>query len=382
MDSLTAGIILILLQVCIALVMVGVFFAAPTEKSTRYWALAGSHIALGVLIAILNSRQPRSFALMAGGGLIMAGLIYQWHGILAFYKKQPPKWSWLICVVFIVLLGLSLHLNMPMPMPQRAILFSVTTLLLHTLSFRAMWQGQNGPPQTFVQRLVQGAIILLMVGNVLKLWVAGVQIYEAVLPATRTTFDVVTTYVIPAVGTVLFSIGLLLLYFERTIEENRHLATHDELSKLLNRRAIVASSERELDLSIRLQRSLTVAFIDIDLFKRFNDEFGHAAGDTVLADVAGILQKNCRSIDLVSRYGGEEFLVILPGVDLNGAALIGQRLINAVRDYRFPGEHPVTISAGLATLPLDGNCSWAQLIRRADAALYEAKDMGRNRFCV
>lgn len=379
MDSLTAGIILILLQVCIALVMAGVFFAAPTEKSTRYWALAGSYIALGVLIAILNSRQPRAFVIMAGSALIMTGLIYQWHGILAFYKKQTPKWSWLICVIFLVFLGLSLHLNVPMS--QRSILFSVTTLLLHWLSFRAVWQGQDGPPQTFVQRLVQGAIILLMVGNILKLWIAGVQIYEAV-PVTRTTFDVVTTYVIPAAGTVLFSIGLLLLYFERTIEENLHLATHDELSKLLNRRAIVASGERELDLSIRLQRSLTVAFIDIDLFKRFNDEFGHAAGDTVLAEVAGILQKTCRSIDLVGRYGGEEFLVIMPGVDLNGAALIGQRLISAVRDYRFLGEHPVTISAGLATLPLDGNCSWAQLIRRADAALYEAKDMGRNRFCV
>lgn len=379
MDSLTAGIILILLQVCIALVMAGVFFAAPTEKSTRYWALAGSYIALGVLIAILNNRHPRPFVLMAGAGLIMTGLIYQWHGIIAFYKKQPPKWTWLICVVFLVLLGVLLRIDAPQP--QRSILFSVTTLLLHLLSFRAVWQGQGGPPQTFVQRLVQGAILLLMLGNIMKLWIAGVQIVEAV-PATRSTFDVVTAYVIPAVGTVLFSIGLLLLYFERTIEENRHLATHDELSKLLNRRAVVAAGERELDLSIRLQRSLTVAFIDIDLFKRFNDEFGHAAGDTVLTDVAEILQKTCRSIDIVGRYGGEEFLIVLPGVDLNGAALIGQRLIQAVRGYRFLGEHPVTISAGLATLPLDGNCSWAQLIRRADAALYEAKDMGRNRFCV
>lgn len=379
MDSLTAGIILILLQMCIALVMAGVFFAAPTEKSTRYWALAGSYIALGVLIAILNSRQPRAFVLMTGGGLIIAGLIYQWHGILAFYKKHPPKWSWLICLVFLVFLGLSLQLDVPMP--QRSILFSIFTLLLHALSFRVMWQGQNGPPQTFVQRLVQGAIVLLMIGNVLKMWLAGVHLYEGI-PAAKSTFEVVTAYVIPTVGTVLFSIGLLLLYFERTIEENRHLATHDELSKLLNRRAIVAAGERELDLSIRLQRSLTVAFIDIDHFKHFNDEFGHAAGDTVLAEVAAILQKTCRSIDLVGRYGGEEFLVILPGVDLNGAALIGQRLINAVRDYRFLGQHTVTISAGLAILPLDGNCSWAQLIRRADAALYEAKDMGRNRFCV
>ncbi len=195
MDSLTAGIILILLQVCIALVMAGVFFAAPTEKSTRYWALAGSYIALGVLIAILNGRQPRPFVLMTGAGLIMAGLIYQWHGIIAFYKKQPPKWTWMICVIFLILLALLLRIDATVP--QRSILFSITTLLLHILSFRAVWQGQGGPPQTFVQRLVQGAIILLMIGNILKLWVAGVQIYEG-MSVTRTTFDVVTAYVIPA----------------------------------------------------------------------------------------------------------------------------------------------------------------------------------------
>ncbi len=379
MDSLTAGIILILVQVCIALVMAGVFFAAPSEKCTRYWALSGSYVALGVLIAIVNNREPRAFALLTGAGLIMAGLIYQWYGVLAFYKKPAPQWGWTICVVFLFLLATLLYLHATIA--YRSILFSVTTLILHGLSMYAVWQGQGGLPRTFVQRLVQGAIILLMVGNVVKIGIAGYHIYGSI-PLVRSTFEVVTAYVIPTVGTVLYSIGLLLLYFERMIEENRHLATHDELSKLLNRRAIVAAGERELDLSIRLQRSLTVAFIDIDLFKRFNDDFGHAAGDTVLAEVAGILQKTCRSIDLVGRYGGEEFLVILPGVDLNGAALIGQRLVDAVRSYRFLGEHPVTISAGLATLPLDGNCSWPQLIRRADAALYEAKDMGRNRFCV
>ncbi len=379
MDALTAGVILILLQVCIALVMTGIFFTAPTEKSTRYWAFASSCIALGVLIVIINGREARPLILITGAALIMAGLVYQWHGILAFYKKQPPRWSWLICIVFIALLSLSLNLGASLS--QRSVLFSCTTLLIHVLSFRSMWQGQDGPPQTFVQRLVQGALILLMTGNILKLWTAGFQIYAG-LPATLSSYDIITGYVIPTVGTVLFSIGLLLLYFERTIEENRHLATHDELSKLFNRRAIVVAGERELDLSIRLQRPLAVAFIDIDLFKHFNDEFGHAAGDTVLVEVAAILQQTCRSIDMVGRYGGEEFLVVLPGVDLNGAALIGQRLINAVRDYRFLGEHPVTISAGLATLPLDGNCSWDQLIRRADAALYEAKDLGRNRFCV
>lgn len=381
MDALTAGTVLILVQFCIALVMAGVFFAAPTDKCTRYWAISGSYIALGVLIAILNNRLPRAFVLLSGTGLIIAGLIYQWHGILVFYKKQPKKWGWGIFTAFLLTLAVLLYVDATAA--QRSILYSVTTLALLGLSFQAIWQGQGGSPRTFVQRLVQGAIVLLMVSYVLKIGIAVTYISEGRMTTIlSTTPEVIVTYLIPTVGTVLFSIGLLLLYFERTVEENRHLATHDELSKLFNRRAIVAAGERELYLSIRLQRDLAIAFIDIDLFKRFNDEFGHAAGDTVIAEVAAVLQQTCRSIDMVGRYGGEEFLVILPGVDSQGAVQIGQRLVEAMREYRFLGIHPVTISIGMAILPRNAECSWAQLLRRADAALYEAKNMGRDRCCL
>lgn len=379
MDSFTAGVALILVQFCVALVMAGVFFATPTEKCTRYWAMSGSLIALGVMITVLNSVAPRAFFLLNGTGLIMIGLIYQWHGILAFYKKHPPLWGWGIFLAFILALALLIYLEVTQM--QRSILFSLTTLILLALSFHAVWQGQQGPPRSFVQILLQGAIVLMMASYVLKLGIAAFHFYDAV-PAKRSTFEVIAAYMVPTVGTVLFSIGLLLLYFERIIEENRHLATHDELSLLLNRRAIVAAGERELDLAVRLQRNLTVAFIDIDLFKHFNDEFGHSAGDTVITDVATILQQTCRTIDLVGRYGGEEFLIILPGVDRANAALIAARLLDAMRAYHFRGVHPVTISIGLATLPTDAACSWSQLIRRADAALYEAKDLGRDRYCI
>lgn len=381
MDALTAGTVLILVQFCIALVMAGVFFAAPSDKCTRYWAISGSCIALGLLIAILSSRLPRALALLSGIGLIMTGLIYQWHGILVFYKKQPSKWGWGIVAAFLLALAMLLYVNATAA--QRSILYSVTTLLLLGLSFHAIWQGQGGWPRTFVQKLVQGAIVLLMVSYVLKIGIAASYISQGLtVTALTTTPEVIVTYLIPTIGTVLFSIGLLLLYFERTVDENRHLATHDELSKLFNRRAIVETGERELHLSMRLQREMAIAFIDIDLFKRFNDEFGHAAGDTVITEVAAILQQTCRAIDLVGRYGGEEFLIILPGVDSQGAAQIGQRLVEAMREYRFLGDHPVTISVGMAILPKNIECSWPQLLRRADAALYEAKNLGRNRYCV
>lgn len=379
MDALTAGTVLILVQFCIALVMAGVFFAAPTDKCTRHWALSGSLIALGVLIAILNNRIPRVLALLSGSGLIAIGLIYQWYGILVFYNKQPPRWGWLIPAIF--LFALSVMLYADGSAAQRSILFSATTVILFVLSFHAIWQGQGGWPHTFVQRLVQSALLLSILCQLVKIGIMALYIHRGIPVTTLSTPEVVVTYLVPTVGTVLFSIGLLLLYFERTVEENRHLATHDELSKLLNRRAIVAAGMRELELAVRLQRKLTVAFIDIDLFKRFNDEFGHAAGDAVITDVATILQQTCRTIDLVGRYGGEEFLIILPGVDSADAAMVGARLLEAMRAYYFRGVHPVTISIGLANLPAATPCSWEQLIRRADAALYQAKELGRDR-CI
>ncbi len=378
MDSFTAGIALILVQFCVALVMAGVYFAAPSEKCTQYWALSGTSIALGVMVLILGNRAPHTFILLTGSSAIVAGLVYQWQGILAFYKKPMRKWGWYVFSVFFILLVILLVVDADAR--HRALLFSCTLLILLGLSLHAVWQGQR-MPRTFVQALVPAAIILLMLGHAIKLVIVALQLAD-VLPPQRSTLEIVAAYLVPIVGTALFSIGLPLLYFERMVEENHHLATHDELSRLLNRRAIVAAGERELDLAVRLQRGLTVAFIDIDLFKNFNDEFGHAAGDMVIAQVSAILQQTCRTIDLAGRYGGEEFLIVLPGVDHDNAAAVGQRLLDAVRCYRFLGLHPVTISVGLATLPTSEDCSWAQLIRRADAALYEAKSLGRNRFCA
>ena len=377
MDSLTAGTALILVQCCVALVMIGFHFAAPAEQCTRDWALSASCIALGVLVAIASSRLSHPFPLLIGGSLIMLGMAYQWKGILAFYGRPPRQAGWIVCLLFIALLAAMLLLRMPAQ--PRTLLFSGTLIILLSLSLHAMWQGQ-GMPRTFVQALVPAAIMLLLWSHLMKLGIALMQMHD-LLPIRRTPLEITIIYLIPMIGTVLFSIGLPLLYFERLVEMNRHLATHDELSRLLNRRAICAAGERELELTQRLQRPLSVAFIDIDLFKHFNDEFGHAAGDAVIAEVSAILQRTCRAVDLVGRYGGEEFLIVLPGADAGDAIDIGRRLVEAVRDYRYLGCHPVTISVGLATLSED-SASWPQLLARADAMLYEAKRQGRNRCCA
>lgn len=379
MDALTAGVSLILVQLCVAVIMTGVYFATPTEKTTRYWALSGNTMAFGVLLAVLNRSGELPILLICGTTLVIVGLTFQWQGIQSFYKQQPPKWVWHISLIYFVL-HMVLLLSFGSAIPRLSILFSSTTLILFGLSLRAIWKGQGRFAGSFVQSLARGAIILLFASQIFKVVISFLQLL-GYMSESRSSIEIFVAYQVPLIGTVLFSTGLLLLYFERTIEENHHLATHDELSKLLNRRAIVEIGQREMELSKRLQRQLTLAFIDIDHFKRLNDEFGHDAGDTVIYDISRIFEQSCRSIDVVGRYGGEEFLIVLPGANHVDGCQIGERLLAAVHTYRFRDTYPVTISIGLATFNPDDDedSSWEQLLHRADDAMYQAKQDGRDR---
>lgn len=379
MDAPTAGIALIIVQFCIALVMAGVYLTARDEKCTRYWSMAAVMLAVGVFCAILNKRAYHPATVLISAGAVMTGLVLQWHGIKAFYKQRIAWTGWLLVVAIFIAMSIGLWLGANLL--QRFFIALPLLMIGELCSLLAIWRGQGGPPRTFVQTLAPAALIILLLNNTIRLVLYGLHLAGSLEIQEYATLETFAALIAPIAGVLLYSIGLLLLYFERMIEENHHLATHDELSSLLNRRAIDAAGERELALSSRLKRELAIAFIDIDMFKHFNDQFGHASGDIVITDVATILRETCRSIDLVGRYGGEEFLLVLPGVGHEDAETIGQRLVEAMHRYRFLGIHPVTISVGLAILPADA-CSWDQLIRRADAALYEAKSLGRNRYCV
>jgi two-component system cell cycle response regulator len=124
--------------------------------------------------------------------------------------------------------------------------------------------------------------------------------------------------------------------------------------------------------------------LDIDYFKRVNDTHGHAAGDAVLRDVAGRIQRHVRGFDLVARYGGEEFVVVMPDTGLPVATMVAERLRNMVADKPAAlgdgREVSVTVSIGIAVARESGGDTAAQLLQRADKALYGAKASGRN--CV
>jgi len=165
----------------------------------------------------------------------------------------------------------------------------------------------------------------------------------------------------------------------RTKLENQSI--RDSLTGLFNRHFLQISLERELARAARRKQVLAIFMLDLDHFKRFNDTFGHAAGDTVLKAVAEIFRSSIRTEDIACRYGGEEFTIMLPDVTPAAAYERADIIRQAIAGLRVPLEKEVyaefTISIGVAFYPSDGDYADA-LLRRADAALYRAKRQGRN----
>ncbi len=162
-------------------------------------------------------------------------------------------------------------------------------------------------------------------------------------------------------------------------EELAALATTDPLTGLSNHRALVSHLDRELERAARYRRTCAVLFVDLDHFKAINDSLGHAIGDRVLADLASLARQQLRTIDIVGRWGGEEFVILLPELERDAAMVVAERLRAAVAGHAFDGASGshLTCSIGVASFPIDG-IERDELLDRADRAMFAAKRLGRN----
>ncbi len=227
----------------------------------------------------------------------------------------------------------------------------------------------NPPASTRVSKLPYAA---LAVGYGFMVWVAG---REAVSPLN---------------GLVLGAVGLTVLVAARQMtaqQENlkltnelAQLATLDALTGLRNRRSFFELAEREWTRAMRSNAPLSAVMVDVDHFKQINDSLGHAAGDAVLSAVARRCQEELRSIDVIGRYGGDELVCLLPDSTTVDALAVAERLRTAVSESAVeigPGEVRVAVSVGVATSTA-GCASLGTLLGQADAALYQAKQRGRD----
>jgi len=164
------------------------------------------------------------------------------------------------------------------------------------------------------------------------------------------------------------------------IEVVRKLSETDQLTQIYNRHRFVRSIEEETSRSNRYGSAISLIMFDIDHFKQVNDNFGHDVGDIVLRDLARIVEEGIRKIDVFARWGGEEFMILMPETELEDASTVAEKLRALIENHPFPKAGNITSSFGI-TGYVEGE-SFDEFTKRVDEALYESKENGRNRCTI
>ncbi len=191
------------------------------------------------------------------------------------------------------------------------------------------------------------------------------------------------SYVFALMILIFNTVGFLLMHKDRALEVQREQASQDPLTGLLNRRALMQELQRVIAMVAAIRQSVSVLMIDIDRFKQVNDSYGHRAGDEVLLAVCERIHGRLRRSDLLARFGGEEFLVVLPETKAEDALRVAEEIrqvVAACPVFVAAGSVPVTVSIGIRTLwPMDVDDVTDRLILDSDKAMYLAKRAGRDR---
>ncbi len=350
------------------------------RRSVVQWAgyalLTGAALVLFVWATQSLSEEARAL----GNVCVVAGIMLMQRGVRQFVGHAAPAWWYILLlagVLAVAWLGMSAHYG--------AVRVAVISGLLGLLCLATAWDVFTYARHKLELRwgfvlaapLVLGAVVFL--GRSGRAIVApGSVVAEITANSALNTGSAVVLMVTALV----FHLTLVALVGARLMTELSRLSRHDSLTELLNRRALNDLLRDEARRAIRANQPFSVLMIDADYFKGINDRFGHAAGDEALRHLALILRTEMRDVDRVGRFGGEEFIVLLPGTSASEALSAAERLRDALlrRPWAWQGEVlRLTVSTGVAAWrgPHD---EVDLLLKRADAAMYRAKSLGRDRF--
>ena len=343
------------------------------------WAAALLVNAIGHLLIMLRGLIPDVLSIVVGNLMLssvfvgMIAAVYQFQG-------RPVRWPLLLAPPLLVLVFVSVFIdNFPARVSFVGLVIGLQALwaLLAALSHRHATVGRGQ--------------WLLVAGLLLEAVVLGVRALVAISTHSEATnilqSSALQTLTFLATFSVVLvsSVGFVFMSRDRADENNRVLAALDPLTGVANRRSLIAALDRDVARAQRMREPMALMMVDIDHFKDVNDQYGHPAGDRVLCSVVNVLRQRVRAQDLVGRYGGEEFMVLLPDTGLTGAQQLARALCKAVEESRCPADGvpgpgiAVTVSIGVFGGRLESGDSWDMLIAAADRALYQAKNNGRNR---
>lgn len=345
-------------------------------RAQRLWVRGCALQPLAWVLLGLRGAIPDVFSVVLANLLLVASFA-DFGAALGQLRGDRPPWRAIGLLLLAVAIAQAAFTWLRPSLPARVVLISVVLLLLSLAAVRAVWRLQTAPrPRSHwlvALAFGLGALVLAVRIAVEGLLSPGLASLLQGSPLQSLVF--VYAAVVPIAATI----GFLLIGNDRHIAELQRLVALDPLTGALNRRTLERQADALLQQAQRRGQAYSLLLLDADHFKQVNDVFGHDAGDKVLRAVVAVLRQSLRPADLVGRLGGEEFVVVLPDVGTAAALQRAEQLRAAVAALHFEvaGRRvPLTVSIGLATA---GNESFADLLRRADHAMYAAKHAGRNR---
>ena len=351
----------------------------PAIPGLAHWALAGGFGMGAFVLILLDKAIPWLPSLSLAQAFVVAGLVLSWDGFRRF-RSRPPLSNPALAVLAAIALSLILGEQVEYSLAVRALINAAFISVLSGLIARELLEGPG--PVPLAMRLTGWAYAANAAFFLIRM-LAAVQAPEAVVPLDpHGTAPFVLLWWLGMVIAV--TLGMVLMTAERLQNDLDNQANRDSLTGALNRRAFGLIAAKEVTRARRHGKPLSVLMIDLDKFKQVNDRLGHYGGDTMLCRFVATAQRILRGDDVLCRFGGEEFVALLPDTSAEQARLAAERLRIAfsaesatVVVADAPQPFPVTVSIGIGELAPGEKIE--SLLRRADAALYYAKERGRNR---
>lgn len=376
----TLLLVLIVFTTVTALLQIAAALPSDALLEQRLWALGNIATSSGFVVGAMTD-----FPILVHAGLSYAliglGLALGLRG-LRIFCGQELSWKWITVITLVSFLLPAYFAQLSPDKSERVAASGLFFGCLCWVCAGTLLRGIEGNTRTVMWASVGGlsAIGLIMILRGLYLLLIPVAAID------KQTIETIASISILAVAAaqVMVAFGLIMLVSNRYSEKLSRLTLMDGLTGAFNRVGLERMGERMLMRARQSQRSVSVVMVDADFFKLINDTYGHPAGDQVLIHLANILEAQVRPGDLVVRYGGEEFVLILDGSNLDATKLVAERLRRLIEESQVTtgtGLVSYRVSIGVSCSDQSGHTLEA-LVMKADAALYRAKQEGRNRVCV
>ncbi len=379
LDPLTAAVLATIYSLLCGAVLGFMHDALPNDlqPSATDWRIGTLLLSCGGILFVAQSLPNVSWVIPISNGCWMFGLALYWRAVRRYFGERDSFWIFAPAVA-----GFTLITIFALVYPSLAWRLNVATLSWVTLLAGSAWTlMRNRGRENSVSRKVLSWIFITLAISLLARGIYYLT-QSTHVPSISTPVNIVNILtpvligVLPIMGTTVF----VLLCFERIRRVLQRIATIDSLTGLPNRRMIGEHGATLFARAKNLHLGFSIAVIDVDHFKKINDQYGHDIGDLVLKGIADTLAAHCRQGDVVGRHGGEEFVALFKDADATDALAAAERLRIAIEATTHPcagAVLSVTISAGVAAFSAADD-EYADILRRADRALYAAKAAGRN----